>query len=59
MKFHKDRDDRSCPTRPDPIEGPLDDSPMIAACYEVHLSMQKMLAVFAELRGDDAGQPVN
>jgi hypothetical protein len=30
------------------------DSPMITACYEAHLSMKKMLAAFAELRGDDA-----
>ena len=34
--------------------GIVDDSPMITMCYEAHLSMQKMLAVFAELRGDDA-----
>ena len=35
----------------DGIDG---DSPMITACYEAHLSMEKMLAVFADLRGDDA-----
>jgi len=35
-------------------EGIAGDSPMITACYEAHLSMEKMLAVFAELRGDDA-----
>jgi hypothetical protein len=35
-------------------DGIAGDSPMIAACYEAHLSMEKMLAVFAELRGDDA-----
>jgi hypothetical protein len=29
------------------------DSPMITACYEAHLAMKKMLAAFAELRGDD------
>ena len=34
------------------------DSPMIAACYEAHLSMEKMLAAFAELRGDDAGDAI-
>jgi hypothetical protein len=37
-----------------PDAGIVDDSPMITMCYEAHLSMQKMLAVFAELRGDDA-----
>jgi len=30
-----------------------DDSPMITAIYEAHLSMEKMLAAFAKLRGDD------
>jgi hypothetical protein len=30
----------------------VDDSPMIAMCYEAHLSMQSMLAAFAEARGD-------
>jgi hypothetical protein len=35
-------------------DGIAGDSPMITACYEAHLSMEKMLAVFAELRGDDA-----
>ena len=34
------------------------DSPMIAACYEAHLSMEKMLAALAELRGDDAEHAV-
>jgi hypothetical protein len=34
--------------------GIVDESPMVTMCYEAHLSMQKMLAVFAELRGDDA-----
>jgi hypothetical protein len=37
-------------------DGIVADSPMIAACYEAHLSMEKMLATFAELRGDDAGE---
>jgi hypothetical protein len=35
-------------------DGITDDSPMITAVYEAHLAMEKMLAVFAELRGDDA-----
>ena len=34
------------------------DSPMITACYETHLSMEKMMAVFAELRGDSAGDAI-
>jgi len=36
-----------------------DDSLMINLCYEAHLSMQKMLTVFAELRGDDAESPIS
>ena len=35
-------------------DGITDDSPMITAVYEAHLSMEKMLAAFAELRGDEA-----
>ncbi len=35
-------------------DGICGDSPMITACYEAHLAMKKMLAAFAELRGDDA-----
>jgi hypothetical protein len=35
-----------------------DDSLMITLCYEAHLSMQQMLAAFAEIRGDDAGGPI-
>jgi len=35
-------------------DGVSGDSPMITACYEAHLAMKKMLAAFAELRGDDA-----
>jgi len=31
-----------------------DDSIMISVCYEAHISMQQMLAAFAEMRGDDA-----
>jgi hypothetical protein len=34
-------------------DGVSGDSPMITACYEAHLAMKKMLAAFAELRGDD------
>jgi hypothetical protein len=33
-----------------------DDSPMITAIYEAHLSMETMLAALAELRGDEAGR---
>jgi hypothetical protein len=39
-------------------DGIAEDSAMIAAVYEAHLSMEKMLAVLAELRGDDAGHAV-
>lgn len=35
-------------------DGIADDSPMITAIYEAHLSMEKMLTAFAELRLDDA-----
>jgi hypothetical protein len=31
-----------------------EDSPMIAAVYESHVCMEKMLSAFAELRGDEA-----
>jgi hypothetical protein len=34
-----------------------DDSIMITVCYEAHMSMQQMLAAFAEMRGDDAEGP--
>jgi len=37
-------------------DGIAEDSAMIAAVYEAHLSMEKMLAALAELRGDDAGR---
>jgi hypothetical protein len=43
---------------PSQNDGIADDSPMIAACYEGHLSMEKMLAAFAELRGDDVGDAI-
>ncbi len=39
-------------------DGIAEDSAMIAAVYETHLSMEKMLAVLAELRGDDPGHAV-
>jgi len=39
-------------------DGIADDSPMISASYEAHLSMEKMLAVFAQLRGDDAEEAI-
>ena len=39
-------------------DGITDDSPMITAVYETHLSMEKLLAAFAELRGDDAGDSI-
>jgi hypothetical protein len=39
-------------------DGIAGDSPMIAACYEAHLSLEKMLAALAELRGDDAGDAI-
>lgn len=68
MRFHIERDKRLHPTgrpqqpfkrsRPPAVpsrdEGTADESLMITACYEAHLSMQQMLAVFAEMRGDDA-----
>jgi hypothetical protein len=34
-----------------------DDSIMITVCYEAHISMQQMVAAFAEMRGDDAEGP--
>ena len=39
-------------------DGIADDSPMITACYEAHLCMEKMLAVFAQLRGDDVEEAI-
>jgi hypothetical protein len=33
--------------------GIVDDLLVISMCYEVHLSMQQMLAAFAQIRGDD------
>ncbi len=39
-------------------DGIAEDSAMITALYEAHLSMEKMLAALAELRGDDAEHAV-
>ncbi|MGO9561208.1 MAG: hypothetical protein ACLPX1_05495 [Steroidobacteraceae bacterium] len=39
-------------------DGIAEDSAMIAAVYEAHLSMEKMLAALADLRGDNAGHAV-
>jgi hypothetical protein len=39
---------------PSQVDAKSDDSPMITALFEAHLSMEKFLAAFAELRGDDA-----
>jgi hypothetical protein len=36
------------------IEEIADESLVITLCYEAHLAMQQMLAVFADMRGDDA-----
>jgi hypothetical protein len=63
MKFHKDRDNRPRHMRPSQSDASQDDgiaadSPMITACYEAYLSMEKMLAVLAELRGDDAADAI-
>ena len=38
-------------------EAIADESLVATLCYEAHLAMQQMLAVFAELRGDDAEGP--
>ena len=38
--------------------GTTEDSPMIAAIYEAHLSITKMRAAFAELRGDHGGDDI-
>ena len=35
-----------------------EDSPMIAAVYESHLCMEKMISAFAEIRGDGASDIV-
>jgi hypothetical protein len=46
----------SRPSRPEFVshdDGIADESLMVTVCYEAHLSMQQMLEVFAEMRGDD------
>jgi len=63
MRFEKDSDNRStrCGASGQSLRSELlsqqdgfaEDSPMITACYEAYLSMEKMLATFAQLRGDD------
>jgi hypothetical protein len=35
-------------------EETADESLVVSLCYEAHLAMQQMLAVFAVMRGDDA-----
>jgi hypothetical protein len=39
------------------IEEIADESLVVTLCYEAHLAMQQMLAVFADRRGDDADGP--
>lgn len=34
-----------------------DESLVVTLCYEAHLAVQQMLAVFADMRGDDAEGP--
>jgi hypothetical protein len=34
-----------------------DESLVITLCYEAHLAMHQMLAVLADMRGDDTGSP--
>ena len=41
------------------IEEIADESLVITLCYGAHLAMQQMLAVFADMRGDDAEGPSN
>ena len=40
-----------------PDEEIADESLVINLCYEAHLAVQQMLAVFADMRGDDAEGP--
>jgi hypothetical protein len=42
---------------PLPDEEIADESLVVTLCYEAHLAMQQMLAVFADMRGDDAAGP--
>jgi len=72
MRFHTERDKRLHPMRDiqkRSIErsqrsksalqdnGIVDDLLVINMCYEAHLSMQQMLAVFSEMREGDAVHP--
>ena len=64
MRFHTERDKRLHPMRP-PVSAKsafqdneiVDDLLVISMCYEAHLSMQQMLAVFSEMREGDAVHP--
>ena len=38
--------------------GIVDDLLVSSMCYEAHLSLQQMLTVFAEMRGDDVVDPI-
>ena len=40
-----------------PNEEIADESLVVTLCYQTHLAMQQMLAVFADMRGDDAEGP--
>ena len=42
---------------PLPDEEIADESLVVTLCYEAHLAMQQMLAVFADMRGDDPPGP--
>jgi len=71
MRFHTERDKRLHPMRdvqmqtPPPVSAKsafqdneiVDDLLVISMCYEAHLSMQQMLAVFSEMREGDAVHP--
>jgi hypothetical protein len=41
------------------IEEIADESLVVTLCYEAHLAMQQMLAVFADMRRDDTESPSN
>jgi hypothetical protein len=71
MRFHTERDKRLHPIRDVQMQAPplvsaksafqdneiVDDLLVISMCYEAHLSMQQMLAVFSEMREGDAVHP--
>lgn len=46
--------ERPAPRSDSLAEGMTGESPMLTAYYEAYLSMEQMLAAFAELRGDGA-----